>query len=116
MKLGVRTCKEGKSGGFVGKKYSDEEKLALLPKIVKISVGNEGGAVLIYCGTRAGVEAAAQALQTRGSKDPNWNFEVGMYHAGMDDSAREAAQDAFMSGATPVMVRTAILNKQLETY
>lgn len=54
---------------------------------------------IVYCGTRNGVEAVAELLNSNG-------FSALAYHAGMDDSARHNAQDDFIYDKCKIMVAT----------
>ncbi len=57
------------------------------------------GQGIVYASSREGVEKAARMLRTHGVSAIH-------YHAGLERSAREAAQDAFMSGQARVIVAT----------
>ncbi len=71
---------------------------AALPKLL-----SRGGSGLIYVSTRKQCESvgdlAAAALAEAGIK-------VGIYHAGMDGSIRNAMQSAWISGQLPLLVAT----------
>jgi ATP-dependent DNA helicase RecQ len=54
---------------------------------------------IVYVATRRNAEAVARALQDDG-------IEAEAYHAGMRSAAREAIQQRFMDGDTPVIVAT----------
>ena len=58
-----------------------------------------GGVALVYAATRKNAERYGEALQSAG-------MSVGVYHAGLEDRDREAAQDAFMAGKLDVIVAT----------
>ncbi len=59
------------------------------------------GSTLVYAATRKNVERATEALKSSlGSK------RVKMYHGGLEHEERNAVQDAFMSGESPVVVAT----------
>lgn len=57
------------------------------------------GPTLVYCATRKNVEQATRALQEAG-------VPCLAYHGGLDMEARNAAQDAFMSGDVRIVVAT----------
>ena len=59
----------------------------------------DGGVALVYAATRKHCEAAATVLSKVVRK-------VVVYHGGLDDEARSAAQDAFAAGDRMVMVAT----------
>lgn len=71
------------------------EKLRTLARICQ----NETGSGIIYASTRAKTEQIASYLRSAG-------IDAGYYHAGMEPEAREAAQEAFMSGRCRVIVAT----------
>lgn len=71
----------------------DRDKLAAIPELVL------PGPALVYCATRRNVEKVTDHLRRSG-------VPAGMYHAGMDHSARISAQDDFMAGRVPVVVAT----------
>ncbi|HEY0003796.1 MAG TPA: RecQ family ATP-dependent DNA helicase [Pyrinomonadaceae bacterium] len=73
----------------------EREKIAL----IKSLAANNAGSGIIYTSTRKSVEQVAGRLQTAG-------LSVVAYHAGMDDAAREKAQDDFMSGRVQMIVAT----------
>ncbi len=58
-----------------------------------------GGSGIVYCSTRKGAEAMHQSLRQQGLKSV-------LYHAGMDDEARQKAQDEFMGSKDAVAVAT----------
>jgi ATP-dependent DNA helicase RecQ len=58
-----------------------------------------GGAALVYAATRKNAERYAQELAGAGMR-------AGVYHAGLDDDARHAAQDRFMASELDVIVAT----------
>ena len=58
-----------------------------------------GEAGIVYCGTRAKVDQTAQWLQSRG-------VDAVGYHAGLEASARQAAQERFRRGESVVVVAT----------
>ena len=72
----------------------DEERRATCARVLA-----EGGGGIIYCATRKQAEAMQAALQLRG-QDPV------LYHAGMDEADRRAAQEKFMSDPAAVAVAT----------
>ena len=76
---------------------SDHHRRAMAAALLR-----EPGAVpaIVYAGTRRQTdEVAADLSRALGYKVPS-------YHAGMEREARAAAQEAFMSGAAPVLVAT----------
>ncbi|HVF70213.1 MAG TPA: RecQ family ATP-dependent DNA helicase [Chthoniobacterales bacterium] len=54
---------------------------------------------IVYCSTRKRVEAVAETLGLA-------NISSILYHGGMDDQAREKAQNAFMQGERDIVVAT----------
>lgn len=54
---------------------------------------------IIYCSTRKKVDEVAERLE-------GWDISYVAYHAGMDENAREAAQNQFMRGEVDVAVAT----------
>src|SRR5262249_59403469 len=62
-------------------------------------VSGEGGGGSVYCATRKQADAMQAALRLRGH-DPV------VYHAGMEEAERHAAQDRFMSDPSAVVVAT----------
>jgi ATP-dependent DNA helicase RecQ len=54
---------------------------------------------IVYCGTRKDTEAVGELLVEH-------EIKATVYHAGLDPSARHAAQDAFMRGEVDVVVAT----------
>jgi ATP-dependent DNA helicase RecQ len=59
----------------------------------------EGGVALVYAATRKNAEAYALELKAAGMK-------VRVYHAGLENNAREKAQDHFMAGDLDAIVAT----------
>ncbi|MDF1565459.1 MAG: RecQ family ATP-dependent DNA helicase [Deltaproteobacteria bacterium] len=59
----------------------------------------EDASAIVYCGTRKDTEALTELLRGKG-------VPAIAYHAGLGDEERAQAQDAFMSGETPVVVAT----------
>jgi ATP-dependent DNA helicase RecQ len=59
----------------------------------------EGGTALVYAATRKNAEKYAADLKAAGMR-------ARVYHAGLDDGAREKAQDVFMAGQLDVIVAT----------
>ena len=57
------------------------------------------GVSIVYCGTRRNVEDAGTALHAEG-------LPVTIYHAGLEDGDRRAAQEAFIAGKARVIVAT----------
>ncbi len=74
------------------------EKPRLATKLIKGAIG-DGGVAVVYCSTRKNTEAATEQLQRAG-------LQVVMYHGGMDDGPRKAAQEAFQGGDRLVIVAT----------
>lgn len=60
--------------------------------------GLEGSAV-VYCATRRHCEEVAHGLRGHG-------LDAEAYHAGLEDTLRDAVQERFLRGATPVIVAT----------
>jgi len=75
-----------------------KEKPRLASKLLKGALA-EGGVGIVYCTTRKNTEKAALDLQRAGLK-------VVVYHGGLDDLARKAAQEAFQAGERLVIVAT----------
>ncbi|MDB4958650.1 MAG: ATP-dependent helicase, RecQ family [Myxococcales bacterium] len=78
-----------KSGGVADK--SDQ-----LAELVRM---RDGGVALVYAATRKNAETYAAALKKAGMR-------ARVYHAGLEDTVREKAQDVFMSGQLDVIVAT----------
>ena len=78
----------------VVKVSGDEERRAACARVIA-----EGGSGIVYCATRKQSDAMQAALRLRGH-DPV------LYHAGMDEGERHAAQDRFMSDPSAVVVAT----------
>jgi ATP-dependent DNA helicase RecQ len=57
------------------------------------------GSVVIYCATRKHTEQLAEFLQAEG-------LEVEAFHAGLEPSLKKRIQDAFVSGAVPIICAT----------
>ena len=72
------------------------DKASQLAEVVRM---REGGVALVYAATRKNAEAYAQELKTAGMK-------VRVYHAGLENNARERAQDHFMAGQLDAIVAT----------
>jgi ATP-dependent DNA helicase RecQ len=68
-------------------------------KLVELVRMRDGGVALVYAATRKNAEAYAAALKTAGMR-------ARVYHAGLEDSVREKAQDVFMAGQLDVIVAT----------
>lgn len=62
-------------------------------------VGDVDKPGIVYVGTRRHAEEIAEALGERG-------IHAGLYHGGMNKKNREAVQEDFMKGSTPVIVAT----------
>jgi ATP-dependent DNA helicase RecQ len=71
----------------------EDDKQTLLPGLVR------GRRALVYTATRRTAELAAGFLTSGG-------IRAGAYHAGMKDDERTRVQDAFASGALPVVCAT----------
>ncbi len=72
------------------------DKAHQLAEVVRL---REGGVALVYAATRKNAEAYAHELKTAGMK-------VRVYHAGLENNAREKAQDHFMAGQLDAIVAT----------
>lgn len=70
-----------------------------LPRMVELLRTREGGVGVVYASTRKRAEEYRDAIAGAGMR-------VGLYHAGLSDDARAAAQDAFMGDAIDVIVAT----------
>ncbi|MBS1912796.1 MAG: RecQ family ATP-dependent DNA helicase [Bacteroidetes bacterium] len=57
------------------------------------------GSVIIYCGTRRNVESTGVMLHAE-------NLPITIYHAGMQDADRRAAQEAFITSRTKGIIAT----------
>ncbi|HEY0252356.1 MAG TPA: RecQ family ATP-dependent DNA helicase, partial [Kofleriaceae bacterium] len=68
-------------------------------RLIELVRTRDGGVALVYAATRKNAEAYAQALKKAGMK-------ARVYHAGLENSTREKAQDVFMSGQLDVIVAT----------
>jgi len=64
-----------------------------------LTLAREHGSGLVYCPTRKSAESLHAALEKNG-------VDAVLYHAGMDDEARQRAQEHFMSSPTAVAVAT----------
>jgi ATP-dependent DNA helicase RecQ len=73
--------------------FSEWEKHQLLPELVR------NRRALVYAATRRNTETAAAMLRTAG-------IDAAAYHAGLCDLERTRVQDAFRSGAAPVVCAT----------
>jgi ATP-dependent DNA helicase RecQ len=73
---------------------SQKEKYERLARVVR-----EWKTGIVYCATRKRVEEVAERLNENG-------VSVTAYHGGMDDRAREQAQNEFLSRASDVVVAT----------
>jgi ATP-dependent DNA helicase RecQ len=73
--------------------HDDVEKDLILPALVR------GRRALVYAATRKTTEAAARCLENAG-------ISAAAYHAGLEDKERTRVQDAFASGALPVVCAT----------
>ncbi len=74
----------------------EREKVA---RIKRLATQTNGGSGVIYASTRKAVDQVTLALREQG-------LSVTAYHAGMGDSGRVRAQEAFMSGAAQMIVAT----------
>jgi len=75
-----------------------KEKDADLREIVTTELKRDGSTI-VYCGTRKNVEAVGMMLHAE-------RFPVTIYHAGLRDEDRTAAQEAFISGRARIIVAT----------
>ncbi len=71
------------------------EKMRLLTD----ALSESGTPAVVYAATRKNVVEVASHLASRG-------IDAAAYHGGLDAAERSRVQDAFMSGATPVIVAT----------
>ncbi len=94
LAFNIRHISTGTKRGNESKTTLHEAKLARLRKII---AAHRTG--IIYCATRKSVERVADDLATDG-------VNLVMYHGGMNDVERNAAQDKFMSRAADVAVAT----------
>lgn len=60
---------------------------------------HDGESVVVYCATRKQVKSVTGALRRRG-------LDAGIYHGGMPDAERAAAQDNWAAGELPILVAT----------
>ncbi|MEJ7601517.1 MAG: ATP-dependent DNA helicase RecQ [Kofleriaceae bacterium] len=81
---------------LVAKVGGGDDKTAQLAELVRL---REGGVALVYASTRKNAEKYAAELKGTGMK-------VRVYHAGMEGSQREKAQDTFMAGGIDAIVAT----------
>jgi ATP-dependent DNA helicase RecQ len=75
----------------------DDQRRRVLGLVEELAVGDGSG--LVYCRTRKGAQAYADALAERGHR-------VACYHAGLGTRRRDEVQQAFMSDALDVVVAT----------
>jgi ATP-dependent DNA helicase RecQ len=78
------------------------EKVALAEKAARIAErlrARAGGVGIVYAGTRKNVESTADELTRRG-------LRVGVYHAGLADTARQEIQERFMADELDALVAT----------
>jgi ATP-dependent DNA helicase RecQ len=75
-----------------------EEKDADLRRIVKAETARDGVAI-VYCGTRRAVESVGTMLHAEG-------LPISVYHGGMHDQYRRAAQESFIDGRAKLIVAT----------
>ncbi len=68
-------------------------------RLVQLAKGRDSGVALIYAATRKNAEKYGEAVKQAGMR-------VRVYHAGLDDRARDAAQDEFMAGKLDAVVAT----------
>jgi ATP-dependent DNA helicase RecQ len=80
----------------VAKVGGTADKAHQLAELVRM---REGGVALVYAATRKNAEAYALELKAAGMK-------VRVYHAGLENNAREKAQDHFMAGQLDAIVAT----------
>jgi ATP-dependent DNA helicase RecQ len=62
-------------------------------------LANSSGSGIVYCSTRKAAESLNRSLKAKGK-------ESVLYHAGLDDGARQKAQDAFMASEGAIAVAT----------
>ena len=75
-----------------------KDKGAELRGLIKEDLKSDG-VCIVYCGTRRSVEDTGTALHAEG-------LPVTIYHAGLKDKDRKAAQEAFITGRARVIVAT----------
>lgn len=75
---------------------SEKDKLGFIRSYLDKNPGRSG---IIYAMTRKNVEQICSELQAGG-------YQVTMYHAGLSDEERSAAQDDFIKDKKPVMIAT----------
>lgn len=79
--------------------------LAVLPgqkrfeRLLDFLCGHKDEAGIIYCLSRAGTDALADKLRSKG-------YKAASYHAGMDAQARHRIQDAFLKDETEIVCAT----------
>ena len=78
---------------------ADRDRLALLTSRLQSRQGERQGASIVYVTLQKTAEEVAQHLQQSG-------LEARVYHAGLPDEQRHAAQDAFMTGRVDTIVAT----------
>ncbi len=68
-------------------------------KLIELVRTRDGGVALVYASTRKNAEKYAAALKVAGMR-------TRVYHAGLENTVRERAQDVFMSGQLDAIVAT----------
>ena len=68
-------------------------------RLIQLARTRDSGVALIYAATRKNAEKYGEALGRAGMR-------VRVYHAGLDDKARDEAQDVFMAGKLDAIVAT----------
>ncbi len=68
-------------------------------RIIQLARTRDGGVALVYAATRKNAEKYSESLARAGMR-------VRVYHAGLDDKARDDAQDTFMAGKLDAIVAT----------
>ncbi|MEA1987191.1 MAG: ATP-dependent DNA helicase RecQ [Candidatus Marinimicrobia bacterium] len=73
----------------------EADKIELLKKLLK----QISGSGAIYCATRKSVEMIGELLR-------EWQYSVGVYHAGLTSKQRDAMQKSWIEGETKIIVAT----------
>ena len=79
--------------------YAVDDKHRGTGQLTGFAEARRGQAGIVYCSTRRGAEAAAEALANAG-------HAAGAYHAGLSTDRRTRVQDAFLSGRLDVVAAT----------
>jgi ATP-dependent DNA helicase RecQ len=80
-------------------RYAIAPKAAPLRQLMSFLRAHEGESGIVYCLSRATVEATAEALKAQG-------FNARPYHARLEPGVRSANQDAFLSEESIILVAT----------